>query len=492
VPAKDGRGAQEERFPANLGQNPARRSENRPVVEGEVRPCDLASEHLELMAEHDDLDLLGIFGTKSEDDELKDPAQRPIEQRREDEVACLGLHGKRRLRHHTELAGAPRRSRESRPARVGASFRHPQGRAALVGVERPGEIRHQFSVKQSLLRTLDPAVVLAVFEEYGHTISLEFRTGDLIEIAIDSTTEPPVIEEFLHRASTDYDFVIRVDKTRLLEQLNLSDPAGDARLYFFTDALCVLIQQGLTVFESELWHDASRPLRIYVLDSDTSLIGPWLSISSSDLTSNLPTAEDGDRLRQVREQRDRFIGWDEAWVKELTPSHLWTTGTSNHSDLRATVRGQFVTLTILYLCDRARSHLASDGIRQIRAEFRGGAHVAVIPIPEGVKTPTLEENDLQAVLTLYEWVYSIDEPTGRDWVTERLPFVQTRVAQMLEGRPEGDRLGAFSASAIYLVEGVEWQWKAFIEGKISAYLENRKELETVVGDTSLSESALPI
>jgi hypothetical protein len=43
------------------------------------------------MAEHDDLDLLGIFGAKSEDDELKDPAQRPIEQRQEDDVASLGL-----------------------------------------------------------------------------------------------------------------------------------------------------------------------------------------------------------------------------------------------------------------------------------------------------------------------------------------------------------------------------------------------------------------
>ena len=49
-------------------------------MEGEIRPSYLASEHLQLMAEHHDLDLLGIFGAKRQDDELEESAQSPIEE----------------------------------------------------------------------------------------------------------------------------------------------------------------------------------------------------------------------------------------------------------------------------------------------------------------------------------------------------------------------------------------------------------------------------
>ena len=49
-----------------------------------MRPCHLASEHLQLVAKHHDFDLLGILGAKCQDDDLKESAQSPVEQGNDD------------------------------------------------------------------------------------------------------------------------------------------------------------------------------------------------------------------------------------------------------------------------------------------------------------------------------------------------------------------------------------------------------------------------
>jgi hypothetical protein len=65
---------EQERSPAHPRQNPAGSSEKGSVVKGEIRPCYLASEHLQQVAEHHDLDLLGILGAKRQDDDIKESA----------------------------------------------------------------------------------------------------------------------------------------------------------------------------------------------------------------------------------------------------------------------------------------------------------------------------------------------------------------------------------------------------------------------------------
>lgn len=356
---------------------------------------------------------------------------------------------------------------------------------ALVAVEGPQRIHHQFSVSLEHMRGLAPETITAAIDEYGDAFSLELRTGDLIEITIGAASKPDEIARFLAGASGSYDAVVRLDKNFLLARLGLSDPEVEARLYLFTDALCALFQRGLAEIESQLWRDPTRQLRIYLADSDATLSGTWLSIrgvNRSEPSNPLTHAEKSHAIR-MRDQRDRFIGWDEPWVTMLTPSHIRVEGSATDLTLRSLVHGQFVALAILYLCDRARFRFLPDGAREIRAEFRGQAHVAVIPLVDGTTVEESAEQGLQSIASLVGWIYSIDETTDRDWVADRLPFVQTRVAQMLEGRPEETRLSAFIQDAKYLVEGVEWQWKAFIEGRISAYLENRKDLEALVGDT---------
>lgn len=360
-------------------------------------------------------------------------------------------------------------------------------REQLVATERPDEIRHQFAVSLTHMNALDRIAIRKALTDYGEAFSLEFRTGDLIEISIDSSSTDKEIGEFLAGVSHDYDVVLRVNKSLLLDRLDLLKPSVEVRLFFFTDALSKQFRRGLTWLETGLWREVSRPLRVYVLDSATLLVGPWLSITNLSQPDPGHFGSDSPgRVERIAKQRDRYIGWDEQWVRALTPSHLRVAGESDHADIRSLADGQFIALAALYLCDRARSRSRTDGGREIRAEFRGQAHVAVVPMEEGVEIPGMAEDDLDSVASLVDWVYAVDQTIGKDWVSDRLPFAQTRVAQMLEGRPDDARFRAFAESAQYLVEGVEWQWKAFIEGRISAYLENRKELESIVGDTVVS------
>jgi hypothetical protein len=62
-------------------------------------PPYLAAEDVELVADNHDLDLLGFLGAQGKDDELKEAAQDPVAQRRDDEVTRSRLQGRRRLRH---------------------------------------------------------------------------------------------------------------------------------------------------------------------------------------------------------------------------------------------------------------------------------------------------------------------------------------------------------------------------------------------------------
>lgn len=90
------------------------------------------------------------------------------------------------------------------------------------------------------------------------------------------------------------------------------------------------------------------------------------------------------------------------------------------------------------------------------------------------------------MLRAADWCYRRAGTAEPDWVSDRLPFIQTRVAQTLEPHPEEGRLAALAHAMPYLLEGIEWHWKAFIEGKVGEYLTGVQQVETTVADTVTS------
>lgn len=364
------------------------------------------------------------------------------------------------------------------------------GVSDLAAVEGADTLAYSFPVDAQSAGHLDVSRVRAFVDHYGDAARVELRTGDLTEIVIEPGITEEAVAAFALQARSGggpYVAIVHLDKTRLVERLVGTASPRTVRVFLFVESLRRALIRGIARFEADVWPDAPAPLVIAVLDSDIELTGPHLSVLGGHGLSGTraaaevaPVPHDFDA---VIHGRDRYIGWDTNWVGGLTPWHFELTGTCDDDALHGLLRAQLIKLAILFTCDRARTRAGHPPPGEILVEYRGREHVAVIPIVE--RNPLdCTAVEAGAVLRAVDWCYERQGLHGQpDWVSDRLPFVQTRIAQALEPHPAEERLAVLTRAMPYLLEGIEWHWKAFIEGKVGEYLDHVKEVETVVSDT---------
>ena len=80
MPSQQRLGTNEERAPAFPRQDPACRSEQRPVAAPVDRAPHLAAQDRELVAKDEDLDLCGIVGAVARCDKGEEPQKREVEE----------------------------------------------------------------------------------------------------------------------------------------------------------------------------------------------------------------------------------------------------------------------------------------------------------------------------------------------------------------------------------------------------------------------------
>lgn len=316
------------------------------------------------------------------------------------------------------------------------------------------------------------------------------RTGELIELVVEPGVADGDIERLVAQAATPgagpYDVTVFVDKRRLVG--STPTPTATVRLYLLGESVRRALARGIAHFEAEVWPGAPEPLLLALLDTDVLLTGPYLTVAGgASLAGGLadgpqPAGASLD-VEAVLAGRDRHIGWDTPWAQRLTPWHFQLDGHCADADLEGLLRAQLVKLAVLFTCDRARTRAHAVPPGPILAEYRGREHVAVVPIDERAPIGCTPE-EAGAVLRAVDWCYERQPTGGRpDWVSDRLPFVQTRLAQAVEPHPEEARLAVLVRSMPYLLEGIERQWKAFVEGRVGEYLDRVQQVETLVGDT---------
>ena len=362
----------------------------------------------------------------------------------------------------------------------------------LAAVEDADSLTHGFPVSAAAVAGLRMEIIQRFAAAFGDSGQIELRTGDLTEIVLGPAVNDASLSAFTSDVSPEagpYEALVRIDKTELAARLAGAAPRRDVRVYLFTDALLRALARGITRFESEVWTHAPAPLVLGVADADIKLTGPLLSVLGGTHLGGVEAAAcaalpDGDAFAEVIAARDRHIGWDTPWVRGLTPWHFELTGTCEHMELHRVLRAQLLKLAVLFTCDRARTH-GSGPTPVIRAEYRGREHVAVIPIDERAGVDATAD-EVAAMLRATDWCYRRAGTAEPDWVSDRLPFIQTRVAQTLEPHPEEARLAALAHAMPYLLEGIEWHWKAFIEGKVGEYLAGVQQVETIVAETVTS------
>lgn len=366
------------------------------------------------------------------------------------------------------------------------------GADRLAAVEGPDSLAHEFPVTATAAAALDAPTVHAFTGRFGDAARIELRTGDLTEITITSGLTDEELRAFTARAAVGgpYEAHVLVDKTALAARLAGATPARGVRLFLFAEALRRALARGITRFEEEVWPDATAPLLIAIADTDIDLRGPWLAVLGGASLPAVPDVaaarSDAPDVSALLAARDRHVGWDTRWTRQLTPWHFDLTGNCADQDLHRLLRAQLVKLVVLFTCDRARAQAVDGPLPLIRAEYRGREHVAVIVIAEQEGLDA-SGNETRAVLDVADWCYRRSgDGDGPDWVSDRLPFVQTRIAQTLEPHPEPQRLTALVRSMPYLLEGIEWHWKAFIEGKVGEYLAGVQQVEDTVAETVTS------
>src|SRR5205085_2020398 len=83
MPAQQRRRRDQKRLPARAWQYPTRRGKEDPIGRRQLWPTGLPTKNRQLMAKHDDLELLEPLRARPEHDELKQAAQRQTAERPE-------------------------------------------------------------------------------------------------------------------------------------------------------------------------------------------------------------------------------------------------------------------------------------------------------------------------------------------------------------------------------------------------------------------------
>lgn len=355
--------------------------------------------------------------------------------------------------------------------------------------EQPSRLRHTFTVRGNSLANLRAEDVTTLQQTYGTSLNVEIRLGELTDLTVDATTQHTEVEEFLDRLvqTNEYEIVIDLNKEELVEN-ELTIPNGWQVYWFlFTATIEEMLRRGISHFESQVWTGEDSRLMLLISDEDFKASGSFLHVFGAGHLGSSEEAlaepdPDWSMVKHMKDARDRYISWEHAWVEHLTPLHFdLAVDVGAGTALDGLLVAQAVKLTVLFTCDRARFRPRAGRTAEIRAEFRGQQYSTVVPIDEEMPLGAVPDASMRAMNRLVIWCYRRE--TGeleRDWVQNRLPFVQTRVAETLAVVEEDARLESFARFVPYLLDGLDWQWKAFIEDRVSEYLTKVRQLEGVV------------
>lgn len=362
--------------------------------------------------------------------------------------------------------------------------------AAAASVEGRHRLHYTFPTASGAVAAVPADIAVAFADAFGGTAVVEFKIGNHLDFTLTEGVDATAWDAFRSRAvGIAYAVQFTIEKLDLIQQLAGGPLSAEVAVYLTTPAAEHALRRGLASIEQRVWEHTDRRLLVVLLDADCDRTGDCITVLGRPDGHRLRAAaaepsHPEEKLERAPKLRARYVTWEHPWTHVFTPWHFRMPGIADETIGRI-IDSCFVRLAVLYTCDRARAKAVDGaGTPLIVADFRGGAHVAAITIDEAEEVPGATAERLSAVGSLVSWCYQFDagEDTP-DWTADRLPFIQTKVAQALEGRDERDRLAGFVATMPDLHAGVTWHWKAFIEGKVSDYLDRISNLEDAVAET---------
>lgn len=378
--------------------------------------------------------------------------------------------------------------RLSNPAKPLLAFGEALGIASDVWVERE-ELEqitytdYDFSREKATSITLEQ--IAPLIAAYHDALTCRFRLGDLTVLDIVPDMDEASLEKFRDdiRSSPTVVFEFTLDKTKLVDRWIGGMPGYHLFLYLFPNALERFLISDLGRLESLLWGSESETAHKVVLlvpDREIRLNGAYLAVLGGqqighwrEVVSQPP--RDADELRNMYETCQKNLNWQVPWLKHLTPLHLKVDGQipRDESIVKALLIHQ-VNAIVLYTAYRTVG--AKD---KPRLSTYAGASQSV-ELTLGNPADPIEEKVLAGVsdlMEMLEWAYNLK------WSADRLSLVQIGVAQALHAASPTVRYQLLLHNAPNIFDGLKWHWKAFIEGKVDAYVSQVQALEDYVADT---------
>jgi hypothetical protein len=356
--------------------------------------------------------------------------------------------------------------------------------------ETPNHLRVSAQVKGAKLKQLEYSLAGQLLTAYGPSLSAKFYLQqDYRDLLIEpGLTRDSFSEQMqgIDQAAT-YGLELSIDKQALALAVLGPELARGSVHYFFAASVQDLLCEGLDCLERAIWEDTAEARRILIGDTDLDLSGPALQVAGGSKLTTLaplgPLPESvSDSIERIRADREEQISWDYQWVQRLTPVQLQLDGEPGGTCLQLLLAAAYVQLCLLYTCDRARRRQLPDGRWEARPEYRGGQAVARVVVEEGQPLDTpVTAADIAAFAGLTDWCYRLrDEGAARDWTADRLEFAQVRIAILLESVPEASRLAALVRRVPDIRAGLNEQWRAFVEDKLTQYVDKERQLEGIV------------
>lgn len=358
------------------------------------------------------------------------------------------------------------------------------------------------------------AKALAASEEYGSALVARLRfeyppaereddlearrlAGKSLSLPLDSSLTNDRIDSFLRekggRAPVFLD--LKLEKRKLLETFlrtkNLTLPSGvRPALVLHLQALENLFSQSLQ--ELEDWWDPQTPAKLVILAPEWQHIlnGRYLAVVGKDpvegwrIATGKPASgapqEDDEALEPAEVYRAcrTHLWWKETWTRHLTPLHLATEGDAPPGDPVADrLFIHLANLCLLFTADRTEG----ETDKWVCTFTENGERAEVAPVPP--ESPPASPGGALTLLDLVRWTYS------RYLTSDRLGFLQSRIARELRGSLPSERYDLLLRQAAGIHKNLLPDWKMFMEGKVKEFSTQVKALEEDVAKTVESFSS---
>lgn len=331
--------------------------------------------------------------------------------------------------------------------------------------------------------TLDQIVPMV--DAYGDALVCRFKVADMTILEIDPDVNIERVEEFLNKASqtSKLTFELRLDKSKLVEKLvDGTPPSCRLFLYLFPEALERFLSCELGRLEKSLWgNDITCKVMILVPKHEIWLTGPYLAVLGGEQIEKWrnevpPEPLDIERVKKMYLTCRENLKWQESWLQHLTPLHIKVEGKALPKDLIANaLHVHLVNSIILYTADRTVGNTDKPEFSTY-AKATQSVNLTLTNPKDQLKEE--ERDGVRSLLKMLEWTY---EP---QWSVDRLPLVQISVVQALYVADPHVRYRLLMHNAANIFDGLIWHWKAFIEGRVDAYMSEVRALEDYIGDTS--------